>query len=269
MNSQIKNLRKYGNPPYTAAVIHGGPGAPGQVAPVARELSACTGVLEPFQTEKSFTGQVNELYSVLDKNADLPVTLIGFSWGAWLAYMAAARHPATVKKLILVSSGSFEEHYAGLIYQIRISRLDEEERKQVLTLLRILEDPLAEDKNSAFERLGKLFTKADAYDPFTEESETIAPRYDIFESVWEEAVFWRSSGKLLKSGKNISCPVVAIHGDHDPHPAEGVREPLTRILKSFRFILLKNCGHVPWIERYARDTFFRILKEELATGEEG
>ena len=27
----MKKLRKYGNPPYAVAVIHGGPGAPGEV----------------------------------------------------------------------------------------------------------------------------------------------------------------------------------------------------------------------------------------------
>jgi pimeloyl-ACP methyl ester carboxylesterase len=50
-------------------------------------------------------------------------------------------------------------------------------------------------------------------------------------------------------GKNIECPVVAIHGDYDPHPADGVRIPLSNVLKDFRFILLGKCGHVPWFER--------------------
>jgi len=59
------------------------------------------------------------------------------------------------------------------------------------------------------------------------------------------------------------CPIVAIHGDYDPHPAEGVKDPLSRILKNFRLVTLKNCGHEPWIERHAKDRFYRILKEEL------
>jgi len=39
--------------------------------------------------------------------------------------------------------------------------------------------------------------------------------------------------------------------------------PLSAALKSFQFILLKNCGHMPWIERKARNEFYVILKEEL------
>jgi hypothetical protein len=35
----MKNLRIYGKAPFNVAVIHGGPGAVGEMAPVARELS--------------------------------------------------------------------------------------------------------------------------------------------------------------------------------------------------------------------------------------
>jgi pimeloyl-ACP methyl ester carboxylesterase len=57
--------------------------------------------------------------------------------------------------------------------------------------------------------------------------------------------------------------VVAIHGDFDPHPAEGVKEPLAKAIENFRFILLKNCGHTPWIERDARERFYQLLAVEL------
>jgi len=50
IGTNMKNLRKYGEAPFKVAVIHGGPGAPGEMAPVARELSSVSGVLEPLQT---------------------------------------------------------------------------------------------------------------------------------------------------------------------------------------------------------------------------
>jgi pimeloyl-ACP methyl ester carboxylesterase len=73
----------------------------------------------------------------------------------------------------------------------------------------------------------------------------------------------RRSGELLALGKHIACPVVAIHGNFDPHPAAGVQEPLAQVLKDFRFILLNQCGHKPWRERQARDEFFAMLDREL------
>ena len=61
----------------------------------------------------------------------------------------------------------------------------------------------------------------------------------------------------------VKCPVVALHGDYDPHPAEGVEAPLSERLDDFRFCLLQNCGHKPWIERGARAEFYRVLGREL------
>ena len=75
----------------------------------------------------------------------------------------------------------------------------------------------------------------------------------------------RTSGELLALGKRIDCPVVAIHGDYDPHPADGIRKPLSSVLEDFRFILLDNCGHYPWNERQARDAFYEVLRDELST----
>jgi len=59
-----ENVRRYGKAPYLVAVVHGGPGAAGAMAPVARELGADRGVLEPLQTAMTVDGQVDELAGV-------------------------------------------------------------------------------------------------------------------------------------------------------------------------------------------------------------
>ena len=259
----MKNLRKHGNAPFNVVVVHGGPGAGGEMGPVACELSYGWGVLEPIQTAMSLEGQVEELTTVLENHGDLPVTLVGFSWGAWLSFIVAARYPAITKKLILVGSGPYEEPYVAKIQETRLNRLSEEERTEFESIFRTLDDSATEDKDTVFARLGALVSKADAYDPDIDKSEGIDCCADVFQSVWADAAELRRNGKLLKLGNDIGCPVVAIHGDYDPHPAEGVQKPLSTILKSFRFILLKNCGHKPWIERQAKEEFFRILKEQL------
>ena len=259
----MNNLQKYGSGSFSIAVVHGGPGAAGEMAPVARELSSGWGVLEPIQTAASLEGQVEELKTVLKNHGDLPVALIGFSWGAWLSFIIAARYPAFITKLILIGSGPYEEKYAMKIQETRLNRLCGEEREEFGSIFRTLDDPTTENKDSVFAKLGALASKADAYDPKIDKFEEINCRADIFQSVWADAAKLRSSGELLKLGNDIKCPVVAIHGDYDPHPAEGVQKPLSTILKSFKVVLLKNCGHKPWIEHQARDEFFRILKEQL------
>jgi pimeloyl-ACP methyl ester carboxylesterase len=260
-----KHLRKYGGAPYKVALIHGGPGAPGEMAPVARELASELGVLEPLQTVGTLAGQVEELRSVLENNAALPVTLVGHSWGAWLGYLVAARHPTLVKKLVLVSSGPFEERYAQDIMTTRLNRLTAVERNEISVLTEKLNNPTTADKDTTMARVGELMSRADAYDLLQHKDEVLAVQHHVFQSVWNDAEELRRSGKLLQLAEQIQCPVTAIHGDYDPHPAEGVRKPLSSMLKEFRFILIKNCGHTPWFERQARDEFFRILAKELKT----
>ena len=294
----MNNLRTYGPPPFTVAVIHGGPGAGGEMAPVARELASNRGVLEPIQTATSLDGQVDELKTVLEENGEIPITLIGHSWGAWLSYIVAAKYPSLVKKLILVSSGGFEEKYGATTQETRLMRLSESERIEFESLLGVLNDvtrhPDADDvgrhpdagnvarqsdagnvarqsfagidKDTALAKLGALVEKADTYDLLIDDSieyEPTGPRGDIFQNVWKDAAELRRSGALLSLAHDIKCPVVAIHGDYDPHPAAGVEKPLSAILTDFRFSLLKNCGHKPWAERDAKSRFYEVLEAEL------
>jgi pimeloyl-ACP methyl ester carboxylesterase len=232
------------------AVIHGGPGAPGEMAPVARELSPNIGVLEPLQTADSINGQVAELKNVLEKSGNPPITLIGFS-----------RHPSMVKKLIFVSSGPFDEKYVAQIMETRFKHLNADEKNEALLLFSTLDSACM--KGNRFIRFGELMDKADSFDSLPHDSETLPGNPDIYQKVWAEASKMRRSRKLLNLGKMIRCPVVAIHGDYDPHPAVGVQEPLSRVLQDFRFILLEKCGHHPWFERQAKQQFYDVLGKEI------
>lgn len=262
----MDSLRTYGDPPYETAVIHGGPGAGGEMAPVARQLALERGILEPIQTEMSLEGQVNELKEILESSGDPPVTLIGFSWGAWLSFITAARHPDLVRKLILVGSGPFREEYVPQLHETRMRRLSREERAEWEAITEALADPEGEKKDALITRLGVLASKTDTYDPVPSDADApnrVGARGDLFQAVWARAAAMRRSGELLALGGRIRCPVVAIHGDYDPHPAEGVEKPLTAVLDRFHFVLLETCGHKPWIERGARDQFFAVVEGEL------
>ena len=229
--------------------------------PVAHELSSEIGVLEPLQTANSVEGQVEELKNVLESHGNPPLSLIGFSWGAWLSYILTAYHPSLVKKLILISSGPFEEKYSAKIMETRLSRLDAEEKKEALSLLSALN---SNDLNeNGFARFERLMSKADSFDSLPQNSEISDVSLDVYRQVWEQASKLRSDGQLLQLGERIQCPVVAIHGDYDPHPDEGVKDPLSRVIEDFKFILLQQCGHRPWLERNAKDRFYGILKREI------
>ncbi len=260
----MENVRTYGEAPYEVAVVHGGPGAPGEMAPVARELSQERGVLEPLQTQASLAGQVAELKALLQTSAVLPITLIGYSWGAILSFIFTAENPDAVKKLVLVSSGVFSQDFVERIKRNRERRLSERERAHMEELLAAINDPGVEDKDAPFGALGELIARADAYDPLPREDDVVAFQHHIFTAVWRDAEAMRASGELLELGKRITCPVVAIHGDFDPHPWEGIRIPLDEVLHDFRFLMLEKCGHHPWYEKHARKAFYDALARELS-----
>ncbi|MHC1609619.1 MAG: alpha/beta fold hydrolase [Candidatus Methanofastidiosia archaeon] len=257
------NPRKYGDVPHTVVVIHGGPGAQGEMLPVAEELSSNYGILEPLQTKNSVNGQIEELKIILDDNSIKPISLIGWSWGAWLAFIFTARYPGYVKKLILVGSGPFEEKYSTNIMKTRLNRLSEDDKEKLNSLMELLNDPNSKNKEVLMKDFGKLISKADSYQPISHDDNVLEFQLNIYQKVWKEASKLRSSKKLLDYGKKIQCPVIAIHGDYDPHPFEGVKISLSKTIKNFKFILLKNCGHYPWYEKLAKDKFYEILKNEL------
>lgn len=259
------NPRVYGAAPYSVAVLHGGPGAAGEMAPVARALASRRGVLEPLQTADTVEGQLAELRDILARSAELPAVLIGFSWGAMLAFMYTAHFPGDVRKLILVSSGAFEDEYAERILPERLSRLTGAEKAELETLLERFEEPAAPDLDAGLARLGEILSRADAYRPIADPGPSIVVDFHIHQRVWDDVRALRSDGRLLDLGRSIRCPVVAIHGDFDPHPADGVRIPLARVVPDFRFVLLERCGHRPWIELEARGAFFALLESELSS----
>jgi pimeloyl-ACP methyl ester carboxylesterase len=233
------------------------------MAPVARELARGRGVLEPLQTADSVDGQVEELREVLETRAGLPVALIGWSWGAWLGYLFTARYPALVQKLILVGCPPLEDRYVAQIQSTRLNRLTKDQRSELEEITVALDDPSTKNPDALLDRFGALMSAADSYNPLPGDGEEISVQADINQRVWSAAAAMRTSGELLRLGKQIRCPVVAIHGDYDPHPAEGVQKPLAAVLKDFRFVLLPHCGHTPWKEKEARELFYKCLEEEF------
>ena len=97
-----------------------------------------------------------------------------------------------------------------------------------------------EANHEIMKRYIDLMIKADSYDLLPSENSEMVFYPSVFQNVWNEASQLRKSGKLIRYADDISCPVVALHGDYDPHPAEGVKVPLSNAMKNFRFIIKKS-----------------------------
>jgi pimeloyl-ACP methyl ester carboxylesterase len=170
--------------------------------------------------------------------------------------------------LILIGSPAFEDRYVQQLNDARMSRLTAEEKQEVQTLGKMLDDPKVTDKDTVFRRFGEILSRSDSFDPGYDDvpAGTVSLSSDIYNAVWPRAAAMRTSGELLSLARKVRCPVVAIHGDYDPTPVEGVEKPLADRLDRFKFVLIEKCGHTPWVERQARATFLQILSDELKAG---
>jgi pimeloyl-ACP methyl ester carboxylesterase len=255
-------IKTYGKEPYKIVLVHGGPGAAGEMESLAKIIPAEYGILEPYQSQLTIDEQIEELKEQITNHTDQPVVLIGYSWGAWLSFLLTARYNALVEKLILVSSGPFKEQYVAQIMMNRLKRLNGVDKKRIKILLNKLNQEIIENKEETLNEFKTILSKADHFKPLRDDT-SIQFDERIYNSIWTEASKLRKSGKLLKQAESITVDVTAIHGDYDPHPYQGVKEPLEGTLEHFRFILLDNCGHKPWIEQEAKDEFVKVLLEVI------
>lgn len=257
----MKNYRCYGKGPYRVVAVHGGPGALGDMGYAADRLSVEASVLEALQTKNTIDGLVAELIEIIMIHCEAPVVLIGHSWGAWLAYMAAAKYPKLVSKLVLVGSGPFEANYASEIESTRLERLSTEERKILEDLFSEFYNDSCTDKSKIMKKIGAMIESADGFNlqPIDDSKYQIKVDGDMFGSIWSEAEMLRASGELLAMSAKLKSELIIIHGDYDPHPARGVIEPLSKNVESVQSIILKKCGHYPWKETFAHDEFFKVL----------
>ena len=257
------DCRVYGDAPYRAVVVHGGPGAPGTCAGICRGLAGDMGVLEHLQTKHTIEALLAELHGILDRYGLQQTVLIGHSWGAWLSYLFAARYPDAVQKLILVGSGPFEAAYVPQIAQARAARLTLAQAQAMQEAFSYLNSGSAGHDDARQQAFFDL-PDTDHYCLLDDIPEDMLHFDEAqYRALFGEIVPMRESGALLAYAEQIRCPVLAIHGRDDPHPVEGVRGPLAGRLRDFRLVELEKCGHDPWKERYAREAFFDILRNEI------
>jgi len=264
----IMNFRKYGQPPYHFVVVHGGPGAPGSASSLARMLThhfgEIGGVIEAFQTADSVSGQVKELYRQITQNANEPLYVLGHSWGAWLNYLLAYKHPEVVKKLFLISAPAFDVKYLSELQTRRLAALSKEEQAEYFEIIDALrvESP---NNDTLLKRLGALAEKADNYcvEDSEENRETLVEvNGSLYQKVWNEAHAMRKRGEFIRMAPMIQCPTVIIHGANDTTPIKGVVEPIKKLVKEFKYFEIEKSGHSPWKEKYGKELFFQILSSE-------
>ena len=256
-------VKRYGPPGRTVVVIHGGPGAPGSAGLLAEGLADPLHVLEPWQRLSSdipltVARHLEDLEDVLSNviPEERPA-LVGESWGAMLALAFAAAHSKRVAALGLIGCGTFDETARARLHSTLAERTPAELENQLTRLeARIL------DEN---ERAAEAHALSDSLYTYRRAVAGSVTRFDLkgHQESWNDMIRLQGAGSYPAAFEAIECPVLMLHGAYDPHPGGMIRDGLQEFIPQLDYIEFEQCGHSPWVEEYARDRFFSILRTWL------
>ncbi len=257
-------IRQYGTSGPLVVVLHGGPGAPGYMAPVARGLADSFRVLEPFQRGSSgepltVARHVADLHKLVSRHQRVRPALVGHSWGAMLALAYAAAHPGRAVSLVLIGCGTFGPAARDRMRAIRQERMDDVLRRRLEGLPE--EFP---DSDKRLRVLGNLMLPLYSYEPVAGELDVEACDARAHDETWEDMVRLQEEGAYPAAFAAIDAPVIMLHGAVDPHPGRLIRASLEPHLPQLEYHEWERCGHYPWLEKAVRDEFFAVLRQRLA-----
>lgn len=253
--------RIYGQGDKHVVVLHGGPGAGGYMAPVAKRLADRFHVLEPLQrgssdvplTVATHIVDLDEVISHCCPGAR--PAIIGHSWGAMLALAYAAAHPETAGPLVLIGCGTFDAASRAEL-NATIGRRMTDDVKLAMSRLEIeISDPA--ERLSA---IGMLIQPIYSYH-LSAHIEASSAECDgrAHEETWQDMLRLQENGVYPNAFSSISSPAIMFHGAYDPHPGRMIYDCLKRHMPQLEYTEWQACGHEPWREEEVHEHFYQTL----------
>lgn len=272
MNNADPQIRLWGYGKRTIVLLHGGPAAPGSLAPVAHALSRDFRVIEAFQCGSNphepltVARHVRDIRDMLERQfPHSRPALLGHSWGAMLALAFAAEYPQMALPLVLVGCGTFDQA-AREEFKRRL------ESRRTADMQRRLEELDNDASLTDAERLSRkggimdeLYTVCRRKPLPDEPSGDLIGPFDAaaHQQTWDDELRLQAEGRHPAAFAAITAPVLMLHGADDPHPGEIISRGLAQLVPQLEYRELSRCGHSPWNEEYAHEKFYNELRAWL------
>lgn len=179
---------------------------------------------------------------------ELPLDVVGFSFGGVACAYLAANHPELVRRLIIVGSGGLDTP-VGHIEMQRLRGLEGEARRDVLRANLLA---LMLHHRDSVDELALHLQVTNGQRARLDPSPLVLP------------------DKLLQALPRITAQIDAIWGEHDrPHPVAAGQEPvLRRFQPALEFRVIADAGHWAMYERPAafNQTLLELLDQPLRAG---
>ncbi len=172
-----------------------------------------------------------------------PATLVGNSMGAWIALLAAERHPGRVGRVVMTNGGPLRADTGDL----DLLPADREEARRLMAALRDPSNMATPDF-----MLDELVRRA----PSGQVTRMFQAQEDLESYLREDAVLG-----------TLETPVDILWGASDRYLGEEYPERLRSALPRARLTLISRCGHLPQAE--CPDRYLKQLVEVLALAPAG
>lgn len=193
------------------------------------------------------------------------ITLLGHSWGGFLAMEYAIQHPDSMHKLILISTmPASQEEFTLSIAEVtkRLAPLQNAIQETESSDLYKSGDPATVEKAFKIIFQTYLYNSDDIKKlNFLLPRQGVLSGFKTFELLCN-AIFMKPYD-LFHKLSSIKCPTLILHGDSDPfsyHMAEHIQ----RTIPNSKFIKIDHCGHFPYVEQ--PQIMFPAIKEFLKAG---
>jgi len=178
------------------------------------------------------------------------VTILGHSWGGFLALEYVITHPEVVDKLILLntSPASSEDFSLGMK---EIDKRLSSSQKELQALQKSV--GFSKKDTATVEKYFQIMFEKYFFDPkkvcllhLSMTPKAARNGFKVSEIFGQN--FYKKPFNLYPELEKLQIPTLIIHGDFDPVPLSSAKK-LHKSIKGSKFILIKNCGHFPYIEK--------------------
>lgn len=193
---------------------------------------------------------VEDLESLRKALGFAKVTLVGHSWGGFLAMKYAIKYAANLNKLVIMSSLPITS--SG--FHDLIEAVEERVKPSAAEIEKILDsDEFEEGDPDIVSRYYSIYFKHYMYNPndFTKINMQLEPQGVasgvVVSEILEEEIFTKYVD-LTSSLKKLKIPTLIIQGEQDVVPMHTAKE-ISKAIKGSKLVVLKQCGHAPFIEK--------------------
>jgi proline iminopeptidase len=190
------------------------------------------------------------------------MNLLGHSWGGLVAMFYAAKYPQNLNSLILSNTTPASAALRNASFAVMARHTTPEDSAAQAALIRT--EGFRKRESHSMEKFLRLLFRGSFADRRYADSVTLsldtsyATKSRLINFFYKDSIL--ASYDLHDRLRAVRCPVLILGGDHDMVPAEA-QEAIHSHIKGSTLLLMKNCGHFPFVEKPGE--FFPAVREFL------